>query len=134
MAGSVFPLFSKRYFDFTAGDSEVIVVQAMDAADYTEATLLLRVHGVSLSVAGSKIQLIADDIAPAFDDPSVDFVKEELAIAEINNTGTAPTAPKLRTAALNNFGEALRFRVVGTLSGGGGTCNATLSADVVLKE
>lgn len=130
MAGQTIPLISKRVFNFASGSGVYTAVKAVPVVAYTEGTLLVRVHAATFS-ATSAISVVAKSTAPSSEEPNTDFVNATtLATATINSTITAGSLVKTSLAA--NFGAFVEISVVGALASG--SCTATVSADLVVKE
>ena len=130
MSGTTIPLITKREYDFDAGAATVVIMKAVRVEQYTEALLELRVHANSVT-SSSTIDLKAYTTAPTDEDPSNDFVAStSSASAQITSSTAAPGLVVVGLTA--NFGGFLKITLEGTPSGG--TCTATVSANLVLKD
>lgn len=129
MSGTRMPIISKRAFNFDNGSATVVAVKAVDVTNWREGTLLVRVHESGVA-SSSTLKVEAYITAPSQEEPSVDFVGTT---AKATCTlDSSSSAGDLEVAALSDdFGAYLQINVVGTQSGG--NCNATISAELVLK-
>lgn len=136
MPGATIPLFSRRRFDFDNVQSsafvEVSMIQAVDVRQYTEGTLLVRIHAHDIE-PGAKIEVIARATAPTDEDPERDFVGVTVATVTIDATVAAPT---LRKASFTSDpGERVTIAVRGSQPCGEPvSCDAELSAELVVKS
>ena len=136
MAGVRVELFGLRSFNFaglTAGTStEFVVFEALDVSDYTEGTLLVRVHS-GTNLGGSSTLFVNMNVyAPSPDDPSNDPSFSKF-ISRVSLDSSTPV-PGLVSASLGaNFGEVVRVSVTGTRDSGGAFAQAVVSAEVSLK-
>lgn len=129
MAGTTIPLITMREYDF-ASSGDVVVVKAVPVQNWTSGTLQVRVHSTTVT-SSSTLDVKAYTTAPTNEDPTKDFVADSAAVTAQIDSST--TAPGLVLGSLSaNFGAFLRLVVEGTVSGG--TCKATISADLVLKD
>lgn len=129
MPGTIIPIISKREYDFSNGNADVIVVKSIDVSAWTEGIVAVRVHGKD--IGSGNIKVVAYTTAPTSEDPAEDFVAgSAAATATVDSSGTVP---QLVTATLSaGFGGFLRIVVEG--DAGSGNTRATLSADLVLKS
>lgn len=129
MAGTTIPLITMREYDF-ASSGEVVVIKAVPVQNWTSGILQVRVHATTVT-SSSTIDVKAYVTAPTNEDPTKDFVAGSAAgTAQIDSSTTAPGLVLATVSA--NFGAFLRIVIAGTVSGG--TCKATISADLVLKD
>jgi len=135
MPGAIIPVFSRRMFDFdnvqSPGEVELVLAKAIDVEQYTEATLLVRVHALEID-RRARIEVIAKATAPSDEDPEVDFVGATVVIATIDEAVTAPALVKATFWA--DPGERVTISVRGSQTGTApASCNAELSAELVVK-
>jgi hypothetical protein len=136
MAGFRLEIFNLRRFDFdglAAGTSmEVVVREALNVSEFTEATLLVRTH-TGTSIAGSSLVYVNANIyAPSPDDPAndVSFSKFSTRV----QLDSSASVPGLTTAAIvQNYGGLLRISVAGNRDAGGAAVDAVLSAEMSVK-
>lgn len=132
MSGTTIPLFTKRLIDFAGADGTTVVIRSLDVSGWTEGVLNVRVHDNSIGVAGSEtINVRAYPISNTPEEPSVDYrdsVAGNITTVAIDGNDTAPVL--LRTALAGDFGSALQI----TVEGANSPENATLSAELVLKD
>lgn len=136
MPGAMIPVFSRRMFDFdnvqSPGEVEFVIAKAIDVEQYTEGTLLVRVHAHDID-RGAKIEVIARATAPSSEDPELDFVGETVVIVTVDATVRAPELVKASFWA--DPGERVTITVKGSqLSTAPVSCNAELSAELVVKS
>ena len=138
MAGMTVPLFNEQDFDFdnlsSSTSANVTIAKALDVTPYTEGRILVRVHGVDVGT-GSDLTLYAYMAAPSNEEPNTDFVFDDQtsdAIAVATVSASAATADLVVANFDANFGS--HVRLVLTATKGTGNCNASLSADLALKE
>jgi hypothetical protein len=132
MAGSLIPVFNKRDFTFTATTTVgLVAAKAIPVDDYTEGTLLVRVHSGTLT-GSNTIVLKVRSTAPTAEDPAVDFVvtASDLAVATVSSTATTGTL--LRTPFTAGFGGYVRVEVWANYPSGT-SCTAVLSAELSVK-
>ena len=131
MPGQSHTILSKRLFDCANGSATYVAAKAVPVVNWTQGSLLVRVHGASFTGA-SKFEVIAKTTAPSAEEPSVDFIATGTAVATatIDSGNSAGDVEKASLAA--DFGAFLQITVVGTLDSG--DCNATISIDLVLKD
>ena len=105
------------------------ILSAIDVSGWTEGVLQVRVHESDFDDT-SNMYVSLSTTAPSAEDPSQDFVGSEVASASIDST---TDEPGLVTDALaSDFGGAVQVSVVGDK--GTGSCNAAISADLILKS
>jgi hypothetical protein len=136
MASRIVELFSLRRFDFSAltvgvVSMEIVVIRQLRVVDCVEATLLVRVHALTLVAGTIDVRLVPT--SPSVEDPSQAFV----ATAPILNASVTPSvgAPGLLASSLaSGMGGHLRLSVLGTRTATVGSYSADLSAALVCKE
>ena len=154
MAGTKSTLFPKTRFSFgTLGSGayqEIVVVRNFDISTAREATIVGRLHDLSLGGAGGsgavKLEIIARGEAQSPDDPGLDFFlgavgDDGLGKALFDNLA-ASSSPMLKYGLLagaanvyTNLGPTIRIVVRATQSTSPwSTFDASLSADISLKS
>lgn len=135
-SAGVLSVISRRAFDFTnlaaSGTLEVVMVRAANVVAWADATLLVRVHGLTVP-SGAKLELVAKAIAPSPDAPAIDFLAvDPVATVLLDSTVSAPA---LRSAALSaGFGSHVQLVLRATQATSPATFTAEISADLVLRE
>ena len=130
MAGTLLDLFPKQRFDFDNGSSEVVVAKAVPVLDWMSGRLLVRVHAEGMG-GTSTIRVKCFITAPTAMDPAQDFVASS-ALAEVLLDRFVAAPDLLADTLSGNPGGYLRIVVTGNQTTG--TCNATLSAALAMKE
>ena len=139
MAGQIIPLFSRRTFDFSKLQGSqtipVPIVKAVDVSQYTQATLEVRVHSMTISGGSAYIRVKLYTTAPSAEDPGRDFVYGS-AVATTSNLSSSNTAPTLLVAQVSSgFGGMLAVAVEGEQPGSPVvSLTADLSAQLVVKS
>lgn len=136
MPGAIIPVFSRRMFDFdnvqSPGELEFVIAKAIDVEQYTEGTLLVRVHALEID-RRAKIEVIAKATAPSDEDPEVDFVGETVVVATIDAAVCAPAL--IKASFWSDPGEQVTILVRGSQTGTApASCSAELSAELVVKS
>jgi hypothetical protein len=136
MPGAIIPVFSRRMFDFdnvqSPGEIEFTLAKAIDVEQYTEGTLLVRVHAHNIE-RGASIEVIAKATAPSNEDPELDFVGATVVAVTVDVTVSAPALVKRTFTA--DPGERVTITVRGSqTSTAPVSCNAELSAELVVKS
>lgn len=143
MPGTVYRALSKTSYDWssinTSGSiTHSYVAKAIDVSAYREATIIARLHAVSILGAGSAptIKINTYPEAPTPEDPANDFILTSSPTTITFSLTTASTAPQVQLATMNTpFGGWLRVEVQPTQSSTQATqFQATLSVDIVAKS
>ncbi|MBX7080158.1 MAG: hypothetical protein K1X88_13260 [Nannocystaceae bacterium] len=125
----VINIVPRRSFSFST-TTTVTLATNVDVGQWRESTLLVRLHATGLGT-GSTAAFNAKTIAPSRDEPNVEFVNSTaVATVSFSNTDTAGTLG--RGAFTANFGATIKLELVATK--GSGTCDFTISVDLVTKE
>lgn len=137
MSGAIIPIFSRRSFDFddvAASNKyvEITIAKAIDVSQYTEGTLLVRVHDNNVA-SNAQIDILVKATAPTSEDPAKDFVGSTVATVTVDENVNAPTLMKASFSA--DPGQMVTVTVKGwQVSGSAVACNAVLSAELVVKS
>jgi hypothetical protein len=139
-AGTTIPLFSKRTFTFTnvvgATTMEVPLIKAIDVTEWTQGTLIVRVHSATIATAGSKLDVMLKTTAPTPEDPALDFLvvpASAVASATIDQT-VANNDPCVVVAQLSSgFGNMLQLSIQASQVTSSTTMTAALSAMLVMR-
>lgn len=136
MPGTIIPVFSRRMFDFdnvqAPGEVELVIGKGIEVEQYTEGTLLVRVHGHAIDPS-ARIELLAKATAPSDEDPEVDFVGPIVLVVTIDACACAPGLVKGSFAT--DPGERVTITVRGLQTGTApASCKAELSAELVVKS
>ncbi|HLT35693.1 MAG TPA: hypothetical protein VK034_05390 [Enhygromyxa sp.] len=108
------------------------MIKTIDVTQYTEGTLLVRVHANDIG-PDAKIEVIASATAPAGDDPERDFVGSTVVTATIDAAVAAPAL--IRASFATDPGEMVTITVRGSQTSSAPTsCAAELSAELVVKS
>lgn len=136
MPGTIIAVFSRRLFDFdnvrSPGEVEIILAKAINVEQYTEGTLLVRVHAIDID-CGATIEVIAKASAPSSEDPELDFIGATVATITIDASVAAPALVK--ASFLADPGERVTITIKGSqTSTAPASCKAELSAELVVKS
>jgi hypothetical protein len=148
MAGVIFRVLKKTRFDFSNQGANSELIQFFsdphNGANYREGKLVVRVHGgkdITSGTGGPSIVVRAIAAAPTEEDPGLFFGMTggpaALATVTINASTDTPSGDVGTMLAENltdKFGGWLIVLVKGIQQSSVGTCKATLSVDLVLKE
>jgi hypothetical protein len=140
MAGTVITLFPKRTFTFTnmvgSTSLEVPLIKAIDVTEWTQGTLIVRVHSATISAAASTIDVLLKTTAPTPEDPATDYLvvpASAVATASITQT-VSNNDPCIVVAQLSTgFGNMLQLSVQATQATSSSTLTAVLSAMLVVR-
>ncbi len=128
MPTDVIKVIPKTTYDFTSGSATHVVCRALDVTASSQGALLVRAHDHSIASGGSVVVTVKIS-APSHEEPSIDFIGDEVASATLNSS--SPAAPLLIKDDLDAaFGGFLWVEVVGTQ--GSGTTSATISCDLAM--
>lgn len=135
MPGQTIPLFDRREFDFSnlQGATTLIetIIKELDVSQWTEATLMVRIHDNSCTNTATTVTVMLAPTLPSPDEPSGTYVADNVASVAINSATTASLELDGATA---NFGSYLTCAVMGTQDPTSPqTVKATLSAELSVK-
>jgi hypothetical protein len=143
MPGVIYRALQKTTFDWSSipassSATKIDVAKALDVSAYREATLIVRIHSLTIVGAGSAPTLIVNAIpeAPTAEDPSLDFLDSTHQSSLTLNFTTSSTAPQLSEAYLSTpFGGWLRIQLNPTQSATVATTfRVTVSIDIDAKS
>jgi hypothetical protein len=142
MAGVTLRLLNRTKYQFndalSTTSSKVLIiplVQNIDVAGYTQGTLLVRIHGVSIPASGPTIEFGLRTTAPTEEDPNssydstVDLVTKP---SVTSNTTTGLLAPASYTSGAG--GLVSLFMQVTTGTAVAASLYVIVSVDLVLKS
>jgi hypothetical protein len=120
----------------TGNTIEVPLVKALDVTEWTQGTLIVRVHSAVISSASSKIEVLLKTTAPTPEDPALDFLEvpaSAVATATVDTT-VAGNDPCIVVAQLSSgFGSMLQVSIRATQATSSTTLTAVLSAFLVVR-
>jgi len=137
MPGAQITLFPRRSFDFSnviPGESVATqIIKAMDVSQYTEATLIVRVHSRTDIRDAAEFKVLLATTSPTPEDPTSDFIHPTpVAAATINSTTVIPSLVVEQLTP--GFGAQLTVFVEATQDAAGAKpIEVELSAELVLK-
>jgi hypothetical protein len=137
MAGTQITLFPRRVFDYSSvARGEILttpLIKAIDVSQYTEGTLLVRVHSRTDIRGDATFKVMLAMTSPTAEDPATDFLRTTPVVEATVNWATE--VPSLLVEQLApGFGAQLAVFVRATQAASGTqTIQAELSAELVLK-
>ncbi len=137
MRGGIrFPIIAKESYIFsslTAGNSQTIVLaKTVNCEAYREATLMTRLHFVSIAQASASLVIKARTTHPSVEDPFNDYVGPDVATSTITNSLGAGAI--IRSPLSSNFGSFLRIYMIANQGTPTGVFSVTISVLLSLKE
>jgi len=142
MAGRTIRVCPPRDFDFgglgNSGEEEILIAERIDASQYDQLDLMVRVHDNSAIPSGGKIEVLVVSDGFTTDDPSEDFFSAALSNGvQFNGDGNGfgPTAGTFELDEItSDLGAMVAVRVKGTQPATAVTnFTARLSIDLALK-
>ena len=137
MAGRLLDILDRTDYAFSglgvsAMTGEIPVAQNIDVSQYSESTLLVRVHANGYG-AGQELNVIVRSVLPAPDEPNV-FYRESTGVSTtIDNAVTAPRLVRLALPA--NLGAMISVFVQGVQGSTGGQAHtSTISIALSSKD
>jgi hypothetical protein len=137
MVGTQITLFPRRVFDYSSvAQGEMLtthLIKAIDVSQYTEGTLLVRVHSRTNIRGDATFKVVLAITSPTAEDPATDFLRNKpVAEATVNSATEVPSLMVEQLTA--GFGAQLAVFVRATRPAGDtGPIQAELSAELVLK-
>ena len=130
MSGILLPVLPKRTYDFTGLDLSVpesqLILERIDASEFVEAIVILRVHSASAAGGTIKIQLYEDGYCKW--DPGLKFL-QNIAALQIDST---TVAPKLIASGRVVQGQLISLGIEGNRTSAA-QLTATISIDLCLR-
>lgn len=139
MAGRIISLFPRTLYNcgnLAGGTSlEVVLVDVVDVGEFTEGTLIVRIHSNSSITGAAQLDVLLRCTAPSVEDPGVSFVDTSTALATASVTETTLTNKiNVVRAQLSAVGGLVRVSIKASQDPAGPqSIQANLSAILVVK-